>query len=309
MANFDVVVDTRPMASSIDTVNGNVQGVTGAVVAMQSAVVAEQIAASRKICENVDGGFYILMKSQLSQKIAACSSTMSSKLMLMKKFRQDINHIKNVMQEDYNRICRRYGKQFDALNKALESRVHELDRPSMEIAEEQKVLFKKMRDESCNVISYEDSQITDDEAVTATVKGKSIKAIDAMAKNVNGSIVYNRNVEHILKNENLDSKKENFIPVLIVESDSMFDSSAKVSNIYVPQNNSSVGKSAVANQVQAKSSEFEWTPVVKEEHDRVQNSFMQECVTSGVEQRIANEMIRLFNESEWSSAEDGGGTQ
>ncbi|MFA6938317.1 MAG: hypothetical protein WCQ67_08810 [Treponema sp.] len=309
MANFDVVVDTRPMASSIDTVNGNVRGVTGAVVAMQSAVVAEQRAASKKICENVDGGFYILMKSQLSQKIAACSSTMSSKLMLMKKFRQDINHIKDVMQEDYNRICRRYGKQFDALNKALESRVHELDRPSMEIAEAQKLLFKKMRDESCSVICYEDSQVADDEAVTATVKGKSIKAIDAMSKNVNGSIVYNRNVQHILKNESVDTKKENFIPVLIVESDSMFDSSAKVSNIYVPENNNSVGKGVVANQVQAKASEFDWQPVVKEEHDFVKNSFMQKCSSAGVEERVANEMIRLFNESEWSSPKNAGVTQ
>lgn len=310
MADFNITLDTLPMAESIDTVNGHVRNVTGAVIAMQSAVVAEEHSASQQICENVDNGFYILMKSQLSQKIAACSSTMSSKLMLMKKFRIDINHIQEVMQDDYNRICRRYHKQFTALDKALEARVRELDRSAMEIGEMQRKMFSKLRDDSCSVICYDrDTQLTAEQSVTAKVKNKAVRALGAMASDVNGSIAYNRKVEHILKEEKLSSREDAFLPVLMVETDSMFDSTNKVNNVYVAQTNSFSKTDVVANQMQSVASSYEWQPVEKEEHNQVQNDFMQKCNASGIDERVVKEMVRLFNESSWTVPKTDGGVQ
>src|SRR5574344_191514 len=298
MADFNITLDTLPMAESIDTVNGHVRNVTGAVIAMQSAVVAEERSASQQICQNVDNGFYILMKSQLSQKIAACSSTMSSKLMLMKKFRIDINHIQEVMQDDYNRICRRYHKQFTALDKALEARGRALDRSAREIGEMQRKMFSKLRDDSCSVICYDrDTQLTAEQSVTAKVKNKAVRALGAMASDVNGSIAYNRKVEHILKEEKLSSREDAFLPVLMVETDSMFDSTNKVNNVYVAQTNSFSKTDVVANQMQSVASSYEWQPVEKEEHNQVQNDFMQKCNASGIDERVVKEMVRLFNES------------
>lgn len=57
MATFDIVVDTSPMANSLDNVNSNVRNVTASVVAMESAVVVAQERASEHICQNVDNGF------------------------------------------------------------------------------------------------------------------------------------------------------------------------------------------------------------------------------------------------------------
>src|SRR5574344_667207 len=301
MADFNITVDTLPMAQTIDTVNGHVRNVTGAVIAMQSAVVAEERSASQQICQNVDNGFYILMKSQLSQKIAACSSTMSSKLMLMKKFRSDINHIQEVMQEDYNRICRRYHKQFTALDKALETRVYELDRSAMAIGEMQRKMFSRLRDDSCSVICYDrDTQLTAEQSVTAKVKNKAVKALGAMASDVSGSITYNRKVEHILKEEKLSARQDAFIPVLMLETDSMFNRDNKVNNVYVAQNESFTKTDIVANQIQSVSTSYEWQPVTKDEHDKVQSDFMQKCSAGGIDERVAKEMVRLFNESTWA---------
>ena len=301
MADFNITLDTIPMAQSIDTVNGNVQGTTTAVVAMHAAVIAEEHATSQQICQNVDNGFYILMKSQLSQKIAACSSTMSSKLMQMKKFRSDINHIQEVMQSDYNRICRRYQKLFTSLDKALEARIHELDRAAMEIGIEEKRMFGKLRDDSACVVCYDgDTQVTAQKSITAKVKSKTGKAIAAMGAEVIDRIVYNRKVEHILEKEKVDSNADSYVPVIVEESDSMFDMTNKVNNVYVPQTECFTNTDIIANQVQSTVQENEWKPVVKEEYDQVQNSFMKCCTESGLEERVVKEMIRLFGSSTWT---------
>ena len=93
MATFDITVDTSPMANSLDYVNSNVRDVTASVVAMESAVVIAQQEASNHICKNVDTGFFILMKSQFDQKIAAISSEMLSKMQLMESFKNEIDKI------------------------------------------------------------------------------------------------------------------------------------------------------------------------------------------------------------------------
>ncbi|MCK9171037.1 MAG: hypothetical protein M0P01_11550 [Treponema sp.] len=310
MANFNVTIDTQPMAQSIDTVNGHVENVTGAVVAMQSAVVAEELSASRQICSNVDNGFFILMKSQLSQKIASCSSIMSSKLMLMKKFRSDILHIQVVMQEDYNRICRRYHLQFIALDKALEARIRELDRAAMEIAAMQKRMFGKLRDDSSCTICYDyDTQFASEKSVTAKVKRKTEKALDAMTCDVEESIMYNRKVGHILRNSIIPAKEEVYIPVVLAETDSMYDTANKVSSVYTADTGIFSNADEVSNQVQSSLPSFRWTPVAKEEHDQVQNAFMQRCSSSKIDDRVTKEMIRLFNESSWAVPVSDGGSQ
>ena len=134
MATFDIVVDTSPMANSLDNVNSNVRNVTASVVAMESAVVVAQERASEHICQNVDNGFFILMKSQFDQKIAAVSSEMLSKMQLLDSFKEQIEKLMLVMKDDYERNEIRYKKLFSALDSALETRVHELDKYAYEIS-------------------------------------------------------------------------------------------------------------------------------------------------------------------------------
>ena len=85
MADFNFTVDTGPMAERIRSVNHSVEAVGGAVTAMQVAVVASERMATDKICQSIDGGFYMLLRSKLSQRIAEFTSTMSSRTI-----RQDI---------------------------------------------------------------------------------------------------------------------------------------------------------------------------------------------------------------------------
>jgi GMP synthase PP-ATPase subunit len=143
MASLHFDVDTSPMARTVDSVNGHVNGVTVAVTAMEAAVIAAERKSSQTICENVDNGFYVLVKSQIGQKAVAAYSEMNSKLGILAQILKALDGIKNQMQADYNMICRRYHKLFQSLNNSLETRIRELDRPAMKIAETRKRTGKK----------------------------------------------------------------------------------------------------------------------------------------------------------------------
>lgn len=301
MATFDMVIDTNPMASVMTSVSANVVGVTGAVVAMQSAVVSEEKQAAKNICENVDNGFYMLMKSQLSQKMAACSSTMSSKLLVMKKYRSDIERMKNIMQSDYNRIYRRYYKQFNSLNKALESRVHELDKVAVEVSVIYKRFSETQKDNSSGLFLCSDEANTVNvKEVQATVKNKTNKALDAMAENVSSSINYNKKVEHILKDSSVPDKLDTFVPALLTEGMSMFDKNNFISNVYLPKSVNLPNSEFISSQMQQADSNFEWREVTKSEKEQIKSQFVKEMEKQNVDERVSKEMRRLFDESVWT---------
>ena len=57
MADFSFTVDTSPMAAEMQSVSHNVNKVSGAVVAMQTAVIAAEKEGAEHVCKNVNKGF------------------------------------------------------------------------------------------------------------------------------------------------------------------------------------------------------------------------------------------------------------
>ena len=229
MADFNITVDTSPMARSLDVVNSNVSGVTASVVAMESAVVIAQEQAAQNICHNVDTGFYILMKSQFDQKIAAVSSKMLSQMQLMESFKNDIDKIMLIMQDDYERIKQRYMKHFNSLDKALETRIHELDKRAYEISRNYKMSQFKTGSEVIKAICYnDDTQLLNVKQMSAIVKSKSSKSIGVMANDVIDQLKYTDSVKSILKDVTSDTAESEFVPVIFTETDSMMSTDSSI---------------------------------------------------------------------------------
>ena len=80
MATFNYTVDTQPMADEMSSVSHHVNVTTGAVVAMQAAVIAAEERAADHVCSNVNKGFYSLIRSQISQKLAKFQSEVDSNI-------------------------------------------------------------------------------------------------------------------------------------------------------------------------------------------------------------------------------------
>lgn len=103
MATFNYTVDTHPMADEISSVSNHLKGTTVAVVAMQTAVVLAEKKAADHVCDNVNKGFYTLMRSQISQKIAKLQSEVDSHLMQLNQQKKQLSAIKSRMERDYNK--------------------------------------------------------------------------------------------------------------------------------------------------------------------------------------------------------------
>lgn len=127
-------VDTQPMANSLTTVSNKVDQTRGAVIAMQAAVITAEQQAANHVCENVNRGFYTLIRSQISQKMARLKSEVDSHVMNLNQQQKQLLAIRNRMERDYGMICSRYYKLFNAINKSLQQRVFELDKPTINFA-------------------------------------------------------------------------------------------------------------------------------------------------------------------------------
>lgn len=126
-------VDTTPMAAEIQTVSNHVKGTTAAVVTMQSAVIAAENNSANKVCSNVNRGFFTLMQSQISQKIANKQSRVEALLMHLAQQKRQLLSIKTNMEREYGRIASRYIKIFTSINKELEQRIQQVDQPVFEL--------------------------------------------------------------------------------------------------------------------------------------------------------------------------------
>ena len=126
-------VDTAPMAAELQSVSNHVKGTTAAVVTMQTAVIAAENKGANKICSNVNRGFFTLMRSQISQKIANKQSRVEALIMQLGQQKRQLLSIKTNMEREYGRIAERYLRIFTSVNKELESRIRQIDQPVFEL--------------------------------------------------------------------------------------------------------------------------------------------------------------------------------
>ena len=126
-------VDTTPMAAEIKSVSNQVKGTTTAVVTMQSAVIAAEMKSAEKVCNNVNRGFFTMMRSQISQKIASKHSRVEALLLQLGQQRRQLASIKANMEREYGRIAARYLRIFTNINKELEIRINQIDQPVFEL--------------------------------------------------------------------------------------------------------------------------------------------------------------------------------
>lgn len=216
-------VDTSPMAQSIDSVSDHVNGTTAAVVAMKAAVVKAEADGAAHVCEKVNRGFYTLIRSQISQKIATLKSEVDSHLMRLNQQRKQLTAIRHRMERDYNMISSRYLKTFNAINKNLEQRVAELDKPVMDLAqtEADKVTNRAARLTADIPLGQTESVRTSQVVGASTLKFRALKAIETIDRFIAGSNRLEEVTDRILLRRRMNPEATEspwLIPVAIAET-------------------------------------------------------------------------------------------
>ena len=218
MAHIDFVLDTKPMAQEISSISNHIKGTTAAVVAMQTAVVLAEQKAADQVCSNVNKGFYTMMRSQISQKIATLQSQVDSFLMQLNAQRKQLLAIKKQMERDYNMLCSRYLKLFNGLNQNLHQRVFELDKPTINFAvREVERISNRTKYLTATVPLSQVESLSDSQKILASnVKYRGAKVIESMKNFLSSSIEQKKITDTVLLEGNTHS--ENLVtPVLISE--------------------------------------------------------------------------------------------
>ena len=209
------------------------------------------------------------------------------------------------MRHTYERIKLRYLKHFSSLDKALETRIHELDKRAYEISQNYKMSQFKTGGEIIKAICYSnDTQLVNVKQASAAVKSKSAKSINAMATDVIEQLQYSDSVKSILKDIEFEERQSQYVPVIFSETDSMMTEDSVIKNIYSSSEAKYSNDSKYLNQLKDASENLDWNEVSDKDFESIKNSYQAKISSEISNERVAKEMLRLFNETKW--AETGG---
>lgn len=221
MAYISRTLDTDPMARTIDTVSSHVIGTTTAVTAMKAAVIKAEEEAADLVCDNVNKGFYTLIHSQISQKIAKLKSEVDSHLLRLHQLNKQLLSIKSRMGRDYGMISERYITLFNRINRNLENRVYELDKPTITFAVKDISTISNRTKLLTAVapLTQSESVSTSQRILASNMKYRGMMVIDSTSKFLNGLKEQRELSEHILLDGDVNSEvSEIMIPTVISES-------------------------------------------------------------------------------------------
>lgn len=304
MANFSFTVDTHEMANSIDGVSARVNAATSAVVAMQSAVVAAEIEAANRVCQNVDRGFFALIRSQISQKTARFRSEVDSRFMEMRQQSHAVGVIRSRMERDYQMISERYTKLFRSIDLSLRNRVFELDKAvSVLVSREIERIQIRLRSLQAQVPVHQiDSVQTGQSVAGALTKVNAARAIRAMHSFLSESSRQAHLSESMLFHGASAASDLRYTPVLLVESESLTMSGVQWSVLSAGKDFGRIGKevdTGVQSAVFATLNELEWTQADSDERARIASEIRILIEQPGIDNRVKTHLLRLFEASQW----------
>lgn len=234
---FDCVVDTTEMAREVSSVKHHVDATTTAVVGMQAAVIKAQKDGADHVCKRVNQGFYAMIHSQISQKMATLQSRVDAQLMELNQKRKQLQAIRTRMERDYQMISARYTKIFTGINRSLRQRITELDRPVLDFAttETDQISNRSTQLIATVPLGQDESVRTAQTVAASNLKFRAAKALEAIERFIAASNRLQAITDKILLRRPMDEVTDIIsIPACILESN--FDRSSNVQfQIYVSQ--------------------------------------------------------------------------
>ncbi len=302
MATFNYTVDTKPMADEIRSVSRHVNATTGAVVAMQTAVIIAEEKAAEHVCNNVNKGFYSLIRSQISQKMAKLQSEVDSHLMQMVQQKNALLSIKNRMQKDYNMISSRYIKLFNGLNSNLKQRVFELDKPTIDFAvkEVDKVSNRTKQLTATIPIAQLESLATSQKIIASNVKYRGLHVIKSMRSFLFEMNTQKKLTDQILINDARYTETASvYIPIVICECNrDKTEPGVEISVTNVELDN--ISKSAIKNTAFAELNQIEWQQQSNTNVEII-SEFSKLVSFSSNSQRVKDMALMLFQSNNYQT--------
>lgn len=127
--HVNVHVDTDPFDESVAVCNGQINTLTGAVAATEVAQVASIRENSFKVSDSLSKGFFTTIRNEISQQAVELKNIIDAVIGRLTQLSQRIVEEKDAMEGSYNKICKRYLRIFEDLDRSLTERLFAIDEP------------------------------------------------------------------------------------------------------------------------------------------------------------------------------------
>ena len=260
MAILNYQIDTQPLATEMDNVSRSVNSTKDAVLSMQEAVVAAEERASDLVCDNINRGFYSLIRSQISQKLAKHKSDVDAKTMLLSHQKRAMISIRNQMERDYTMISKRYTKLFNGLNSNLKTRVFELDKPLIDFAYHEigKISNRTKYLTATIPITQLESISESQKIISSNLKKQVANAIYSIKDYIREMNAQDKIISQKLVNDK-NIPGNNYMPVAILESVPDRTGRAITEIVYPVGEMDGEMKNSISDKVYNNLSKMEWT--------------------------------------------------
>jgi len=290
-------VDTNVFDASVANCTDAVNALTGAVVATEAAQVESKRRASKQIASSIVKGFFEYVGADLSQKIKELASKCESLFFALMGHKENCLSKSKQMQDDYNRISKRYSKIFEDLDKETISRIEVLDRPTFQFAETaQNLIYRNSNTELLGISTISANESIKLETVLSCSHVKQQASILlAKANNyLQGTYRLANSVRDMLDESQVE--EEIMLPVMFVES--VINSDNKGTKIISTDKEFTSSGESIDSQLRSKfmSKDVEWDDMKTEDLEKV-ISYLNADVQSGqMEDRTLKTMLGLLND-------------
>ena len=296
--SFDYTVDTEPMADSLNRVRSSVNALNGVVAAMQTAVISAEQKAAQNVCQSVDAGFYGLIASQISQKIAAVEPSVISGMQLLTSIKKDMCKIQPNLEKDYNRCLRTYNSLFKQINKATKEHLMALDKDAFNLIElYRKQCLQRQTDRSAF------SLVLDNDVNHVRQLGLQNHVMDHAKVGITNVSEYKdeynlleKKQDALAGNKKIETEEVLKVPVLYVNYDELDGTNLKTEMHIVSGVDAGCAKK-IRNKVSIDMSSNDWSGISSEELRLLNQDVKSMCAKYNCSNRLANELNRLMEES------------
>lgn len=289
-------VDTNAFDASVGHCNNAVNALTGAVVATEAAQVESKRQASKQIASTIVKGFFDYVGADLSQKIKELSSKCESLFIALMGHKDNCLSKSKQMQDDYNRISKRYSKIFEDLDKETVLRIEVLDKPTFQFAESaQKLVDRNSNTELLGISTISANENIKLETVLSCshVKQQAGVLLDKANCYLQGTYRLANSVRDMLA----DSQAENdiLLPVMFVESVKNIEN--KETRIIGTDDSFTPSGDAVDSTLRSKfmSKDVEWGNMNSNDFDKVISYLNAEVQSDQMDDRTLKTMLGLLN--------------
>ena len=309
-------VETQEFDDSVNGTKAALSLVAGELAATEVAQVAEITAAGERISQHATQGFFRLLASEMSAQVSEFSGRMKAVAGLLVEEGNRVSAVHEQMQTDYQAIKARYTRIFAELDRELDRRVHELDRPAFTLSERvmRRVIDGPItRSAGAVVMQDADLNVAQLKLQTARTKRVASESVGALATVCGYLEDCAREVEGVM--DDVPEQGVLFAPVMYAVEN---DLGGQGTRIVVHQNglaSADTVKRTIISQVAAQENGRTDTALAdghesQAEQDAIDRAFMQRLnryVSEGGDERVSQMMASMYRKDARQAHRQGDG--